>query len=84
MKTKDKSTKEDHNIIIETEIDEKLTINDIKKDLEKCKKMIRRADDKIRLYQRKITQLQKNDIKTKNLVKKGLSFFNISKNNVEA
>ena len=78
------STDQENTITIETDIDETLTIKDIKKDITECEKMINRTDYKIRLYQNKIKQLQSKDKKTKSLVKKGLNLFNLNKKTYKA
>ena len=49
-KPKEKSSE----IQVYTEIDESLNIHDIKNDIVKCERLIRRSEYKIRLYKRKL------------------------------
>ena len=65
-------------INIEHDIDETLTINDIKKDLSKCKRMITRSENKIKLYSQKLHQLNNTSPKHKSLIQKGLEIFNLT------
>lgn len=65
-------------IHIETEIDETLTLEDIKNDLTKCNRMIKRADQKIKKYKLKLNIERHSSPKEKNLLQKGLELFNLT------
>ena len=65
-------------ITITTDIDEKLNSNDIRNDIKKCKRMIRRAEYKIKIYQRKLDFMNKQTNKETSLLEKGLRLLNLN------
>ena len=76
MKPK-KEEPQTNTIKIQTDIDETLTLNDIKNDLSKCKRMIKRTDQKIKSYQLKLKIERHLKTPSKSLFQKGLALFNL-------
>ena len=76
----EKKPPQTNTISVETEIDENLTIADIKNDIVKCQRLIRRSDYKIRLYKRKLNIASYFNNQKKSLIEKGLELFNLKKN----
>ena len=74
-KPKEKSSE----IQVYTEIDESLNIHDIKNDIVKCERLIRRSEYKIRLYKRKLNIARYFSQEKKSLINKGLELFKLKK-----
>ncbi len=75
-----KKTKQTYNILLESELENnQLTIEDIKNDIKRCKRMINRAKYKTILYKRKLHIINHIPNNETSLIKKGLSLFNITK-----
>ena len=64
---------------IETDIDEELTLDDIKKDIAKINKMLKRTDNRINVYQNQLKLLLQGSKRDKSLLEKGLEFFKLKK-----
>ena len=59
--------------------DHSLNRDDIQRDIKECNRLIKRAEYKIRLYERKLTSLGSSTPKTASLIQRGLRFFNLLK-----
>ena len=69
-----------YNILLESELETKnVSINDIKKEIKDCEKMIKRCEYKKNLYKRKLVTLNNQSRVNPNVIKKGLSLFNLTK-----
>ena len=69
-----------YNILLESELETKnVSINDIKKEIKDCEKMIKRCEYKKNLYKRKLATLNNQSRVNPNVIKKGLSLFNLTK-----
>lgn len=67
-------------IYVETDIDQELNSHDIKNDIIKCERLIRRSEYKIRLYKRKLNIARYFGSDKKSLIDKGLELLNLKKN----
>ena len=67
-------------IVVETDIDQELNINDIRNDIIKCERLIKRSEYKIRLYKRKLNIARYFGSEKKSLIEKGLELLNLKKN----
>tara|TARA_B100000131_G_scaffold317974_1_gene360947 strand:+ start:923 stop:1174 length:252 start_codon:yes stop_codon:yes gene_type:complete len=68
------------NILLESELNtNELTITDIKNDIKKCNRMIKRATYKSMLYKRKLATITRMPNDKTSLIQKGLSLLNITK-----
>ena len=61
-----------------TEIDEQLSLNEIKKDLRQCERMIRRCDHKLTVYNRKLNAERGLHTKEHSLLERGLALFGLN------
>ena len=71
------STPKKMDILLASDIDPTLSINDIKNDIKKCERMIKRSSHKISLYNRKLDSLRNGTDTSPSLIEKGLQLFNI-------
>tara|TARA_Y200000002_G_scaffold321311_1_gene281430 strand:+ start:197 stop:448 length:252 start_codon:yes stop_codon:yes gene_type:complete len=67
-------------IVVETDIDQELNIHDIRNDIIKCERLIKRSEYKIKLYKRKLNIARYFGSDKKSLIEKGLELLNLKKN----
>ena len=75
--SKQQNEQKNTTIQVETDIDERLTIHDIKNDLAKCNRMIKRTEHRIKSYKLKLKFERFNSTPDKTLLQKGLALFNL-------
>ncbi len=80
MTKQSKKSNKQNDLILESELPQNLCAKEIQRDIKHLSRMIKRADYKIELYKRKIKEETTSTKKTKSLVQKGLSFFNLKSN----
>ena len=75
--TQDSSQENSINLI--TQSDQELNSADILSDIAKCKRLIRRSEFKIKIYNRKLNLARYFGTEKKTLIDKGLELFNLKK-----